>query len=141
MTTEERIFVGIEPPIVRRMSVTTEPQVTAEEALLYLAGLETDCLGCNHGIGGTKWNGEPTFCRQCNGSGKVPVLDLREPCLRKGYHTHPDPFSSPGDYIEVGCPGWVPKQGEEALRQAMHKAMISPSVQPALTAMLARAIS
>ena len=101
----------------------TEKLVTAEQALLWLAGLERECPQCC-GSGRFMSAAESSvhdFCDQCKGDGKVPVLDLREPC--------PDCFSSkkmadkyrPG-WDCLACAGceWVPKRGEEALRQAMH---------------------
>ena len=94
--------------------MTIEKQITAEEALLWLAGLEKKCdwLGSGDGL-----------CPNCGGSGKVPVLDLREPCPRME-RTYATTHISAGLAWCHLCGGrnWVPKQGVEALYQAMHDA-------------------
>jgi len=107
--------------------------MTPAEALLWLAGLEKDCDTCK----GTKrrhyltgWRERDTQpqmydCDICHGTGKVPVLDLREPCLVKHLITSEwrtdwsDKRSA--TCAEVGCRGWLPKQGRDALYAAMEK--------------------
>ena len=96
--------------------MSTEPMLPSE-AMLWLAGLEKSCTEC------TAKDGIPCNCLACHGTGKVAVLDLREPC----------PVTSGPNYIHylgVSCDycqgrNWVPKQGEAALHQAMHKADFS----------------
>lgn len=134
--------------------MTTEKQVTAEEALLWLAGLEKKCpcetehvdMRCS--ACQKRWlmsgSGHSQYCRNdCNGSGKVPVLDLREPCpclsLAESSpdginHAYDQGICKPwflrqgrtpnfhSDCFTCSERGWVPKEGEEALRQALHKA-------------------
>ena len=100
------------------------------EALLWLAGLEKSCTEC------TAKDGIPCNCLACHGTGKVGVLDLREPCpgvrrLDTGERLpcmilRPDVWNRlggpcEGDIDPCGSTGWVPKQGEAALHQAMHK--------------------
>ena len=107
------------------------PVMTPKKALLYLAGLEESCANCGgKGILG----GEPDFvgektvvhthyaCQICKGTGKRPVLDLREPCPEcLGLGAISDGHK--GQLFCNKCQGrnWVPKQGEMALHQAMHK--------------------
>lgn len=123
-----------------------ERQITAEEAQLWLAGLEKVCLICSGqgGLGGLQWDGslDVNKCLTCNGTGKVPVLDLREPCPCLSLPENPpDGINHAYDrdickqcYLRysrtatfhVGCftcsgRNWVPKQGEAALHQAMNK--------------------
>ena len=102
--------------------MTTEKQVTAEEALLWLAELEQPCVQCA-GAGIFRASYTHAICPNCGGSGKVPVLDLRELCTNcqgKG-------AISDGHKRQLVCPrclgrNWVPKQGEQALYQAVHDA-------------------
>ena len=105
--------------------------MTRAEALLWLAGLEKECP-CH------ECHGNPVvdtyFCqgRQlcCAGTGKVPVLDLRERCY--GEYLCSDPrcdYSNCEHNCDLGihtakcCQGlgWFPKQGRDALYDAMHK--------------------
>lgn len=88
--------------------------ITPAAALLWLAGLERDCLGeaynSDEGAGYQATiiadRAHGPWC--CNGSGKVPILDLRE-------NVHAvAPTCLPG------CLGWSPKQGWDALHSAMH---------------------
>lgn len=99
-----------------------ETEITPAAALLGLASLEKDCPDCYDGSGiqgpdcychgGGLATKDCCPCDQCYGSGKVPVLpDLREPCPI--LHVHRHNFRP--------CPGWVPKQGLDALYTAMEK--------------------
>ena len=54
--------------------------MTPIEAQLWLANLEKDCQYCWNEYGGHR-----SDCTKCNGTGKAPVLDLREPCSNYGY--------------------------------------------------------
>ena len=111
--------------------------ITQAEALLWLAGLERNCRDCqlpdSFGVKPEldKW------CTPCHGTGKVPVLDLREPCpcidnpgdgrpgdgyncfrcFRYGRH-------EVTECTECNCKGrnWLPKQGRDALHEGMNKA-------------------
>jgi len=116
------------------------------EALLGLAGLEEDCpeirgavafpfceshCACEHH--------KPWRCKVCGGTGKVPVLPgLREPCSCALAFTAnlPDSlcrecrirFEVGLTHLEKALPclrcegrGWLPKQGRDALHDAMHK--------------------
>jgi len=91
--------------------------MTPAEALLWLASLEKNCAGC---VGCRRDHDEDPrgicACIICHGTGKVPVLDLREPCRH----------STTQGYFEkicraTGCSGWLPKQGRDALHDAMEK--------------------
>ena len=77
--------------------MTTET-MTPDEALLWLAGLET-----------------------CNSTGKVPVLDLREPCKMHTFQQNISTRQTVGPCRTCQGRNWVPKQGEAALHHAMHK--------------------
>ena len=97
-------------------------EVTPQEALLWLAGLEQP--------GHVTCNGQyPRGCCSCPGCGgtkSAPVLDLREPCPRDPRLSHNmigAPDIVPSTELRC-CQGrrWVPKQGVEALYQAMHDA-------------------
>ena len=93
--------------------------MTHAEALLWLAALEKDCLNTRYshrtdGVGGL------FPCPTCGGTGKVAVLSyLREPCpnnINRG--------TARADHMLCpACQGhtWVPKQGRDALHEAMHK--------------------
>ena len=123
-----------------------ETILTQEAALLWLAGLERVCDQCG-GIGYIDMEDGPHKGRhKCCGTGKVFMLDLQEPCpcvmwqpgmadpcktcQQTGTNHH-------GQDCTV-CQGrnWIPKQGRDALHEAMHKAgwevsFIWPSDSPA----------
>lgn len=120
-----------------------EQTMPPNEALLWLAKLEKSCLACR-GSGseatGTTYGGqhEQVACSICGGSGKVLVLpDLREPCPGvvniawveehlpcmtndPGWWKNTPP--NEGDIDPCHGTGWVPKQGRDALYQAMNNA-------------------
>ena len=110
--------------------------MTSAEALLWLAGLEKDCPNCNPFPDVTI----PPIphCKKCYGTGKVPVLDLREPCpcppyCKASMWDYPDDQDwrrcSACDNTKghgvwcLNCQGrnWVPLQGQDALYAAMEK--------------------
>lgn len=78
-----------------------EKEITADEALLWLAGLEEPA---------------PTVPG-------IPVLDLRELCPQRGSYIYGKWHGTDASRC-WSCYGrkWVPKQGEQALYQAMHRA-------------------
>ena len=100
------------------MNQSKTDTMTPEEALLWLAGLETPCPETVGYDVGHHHVANPQDCPICHGTRKVPVLDLREPCPNYG-HLFP---TSPLNCSLCGGRNWVPKQGEMALHQAMHKA-------------------
>lgn len=105
--------------------------MTQAEALDWLAALEKDCYICG-GRGkvlcGDGWSG----CNNCNGKGKAPVLDLREPCQDgecqrtggvvqwTGAPYHAEGMTAYAPHEDCGGRSWQPKQGETALHQVMH---------------------
>ena len=86
------------------------------DPLLWLASLEKNCPGC---VGCRRdHDGDPRgtcACATCHGTGKVPVLDLLEPC----------PLVADSMVHEEWClcrgRGGLPKQGRDALHEAMVK--------------------
>lgn len=99
----------------------TTKTMTQAEALDWLAGLEQPCPDCH--FQGERVQ-EYQLCTRCGGneSGLVPVLDLREPC---NCWCHTAPLACCSDLTDKcwRCQGrlWIPKQGRDALHQAMHK--------------------
>ena len=109
--------------------------VTPQEALHWLEGLKKPCPNC-YPVPGVETYPIP-HCKDCGGTGKVPVLDLREPCpgsttIISGSYRYPclingfawwksngPPFEGLTDPCEGR--GWIPKQGREALHEAMLK--------------------
>lgn len=100
--------------------------ITPAQALQWLAGLKKPCPRCGgHGLTFNHFHGIPFDCEVCDGSGQVPVLDLRKPCPRirgkYSWPTIPDIHEMSGINCICGGTGSVPKQGETALHAAMHK--------------------
>jgi len=79
---------------------------TQAEALIWLASLERACLHIFSVREGIRPVSE---CQLCDGTGKVPVLDLR------------DDIHEVGPSCLFGCLGYSPKQGRDALFAAMEK--------------------
>lgn len=106
--------------------------VTPQEALLWLAGLERECL--EHVVRASSTDGPVDDCLKdcrgkCSGTGRVPVLDLREPhpdciSLNVGLTTDNKFCDVLFKHIYGDCKGtgWSPKQSETALHQAMNRA-------------------
>ena len=114
----------------------TETMAQAE-ARLWLASLEKDCPGVYNtqiskrlapcmtlNPGWWKTEGPPWThdVDPCHGTGKVPVLDLREPCPQIN---RLDKYGYPHlTGLDISCcqgRGWLPKQGRDALFMAMDK--------------------
>ena len=100
-------------------------QITPAEALLWLAGLETNCPAVSGYDLAHILNTNSMDCEYCHGTNMVPVLDLREPCpLLDEYPRWPSLQTAHQlQGINCECQGrkWIPKRGEMALHQAMHK--------------------
>jgi len=92
--------------------------MTPTQARLWLASLEKDCPLIEGAV-------SFPFCEShcvCKGTGKVPVLDLREPCSYNRRHESGPYYTE----LSPSCPKchgreWLPKQGRDALHDAMHK--------------------
>jgi len=109
--------------------------MTPAEALLRLAALGNDCPGCESCPGFMGYAGQlaaevraKTPRNLCGGTGKVPVLDLREPCPCSIYTAQTcEPcwqYGAIGHGAHcLNCQGrdWLPKQGRDALYAAMAK--------------------
>ena len=125
-----------------------ETILTQEAALLWLAGLER--ITCGYPDAPRCWCPEGDCpCHSLSFAevhGKVFVLDLREPCScaiwRPGLAYPCDVCRRLGTFYHgqdcTNCQGrnWIPKQGRDALHEAMHKAgwevsFIWPSDSPA----------
>lgn len=117
------------------LPVRADEPMTAQEVLLWLAGLETDCPN-NHALLGSTTEGVPVpivLCASCYGTNRVPVLpDLREPCPNQQATTLVDSHNriEHGVYqhkewlVCTTCQGrtWVPTQGRQAVQDGMVKA-------------------
>ena len=107
--------------------------LTRAEARLLLASLKKDCPCQEPEV--KAWNDQQTdVCGLCHNTGKVPVLDLREPCNQihniivasVSTHSGANSYFYPGEIRsasckEAGCQGWLPKWGRDALHLAMEK--------------------
>ena len=104
--------------------------MTPAEALLRLSGLEKPCtcwrvIDRNEGRTGTIRRAADPNCVFCAGTGKVPVLPgLREPCSACNGVTKPCYVDGLHEHVCDKCKGrpWLPKQGRDALYEAMEKA-------------------
>ena len=115
------------------MTQEAKQVVTRQEALEWLAALERPCTDC------TAKDGVPCNCLACHGTGRLPVLDLREPCPCL---TASEKIIDQGHFKAVGgcencwsrwfsrveyhkscqsCGGttWIPKQGPTEVQDAM----------------------
>ena len=117
--------------------------MTQADALIWLAGLEKDCPCQDPEVKAR--NAQRTYvCGLCHNTGKVPILDLREPCpcppycvayisssddqdwrrcdACSGSHGTSGVMGVHGPWCE-NCQGrnWFPKQGRDPLFGAMEK--------------------